>query len=98
MNSKNLNVSGTTKPFIFYPSFMNPNYGINDRQTLNSQTDSSIDLITPFLKSMIRHQKQNQQAIAQPKPQLVIITRSTQPKPQVIITQTKQPKPKPTSK
>jgi hypothetical protein len=38
---------------IFNPSLIQPDYGINDRQPVNPLTDSSSDLITPFIQAMI---------------------------------------------
>ena len=69
---------------IFHPSLLNPHYGINDRQPVNPPANTNPDMITPLLQAMIANQKQNQQQqiIAQPKPQPVIITQPTQPIPQ----------------
>jgi hypothetical protein len=69
---------------LFDPSLLNPHYGINDRQPVNPPAHTVPDMITPFLQAMIANQKQNQQQqiIAQPKPQPVIITQPTQPTPQ----------------
>jgi hypothetical protein len=82
---------------IFDPSLVTPHYGINDRQPVNPQTDTT-DLLTPFLQSILTNQTHNQQQVMpnqpkQPQPQPVVITQPTQPQP--IPIPISQPKPKP---
>ena len=82
---------------IFNPSLIQPDYGINDRQPVNPLTDTTPDLLTPFIQAMISTQqpiKQPQQPITQPQQQQQQITQ-----PPIIIipppTKEKQKEPKP---
>jgi hypothetical protein len=53
---------------IFNPSLIQPDYGINDRQPVNPLTDSSPDLITPFIQAMISNSQSHPQPTIQPQP------------------------------
>ena len=48
---------------IYDPSLIQSNYGINNRQPVNPLTDSSTDLLTPFLQAMVANQQHIQQPI-----------------------------------
>ena len=53
---------------IFNPSLITPEYGINNRQPVNPLTDTTTDLITPFLQAMIANSQQEKTQPIRPKP------------------------------
>ncbi len=111
-SSRKSQIPAQIPSYIYDSSLIKPHYGINDRLPVNPPTNSNPDMITPFLQAIManQHQQQQQQIIAQPKPQPVIITQPIQqptqpipikPKPQPIQQPTQpipiksKPKPKP---
>ena len=53
---------------VFDPSLIAPELGINNRQPVNPLTDTSTDLLTPFLQAMISNSQQQKIQPIRPKP------------------------------